>query len=38
VINEAALLAARAGKEAVEMADLREAIDRMVAGLEKKTG
>jgi cell division protease FtsH len=36
VINEAALLAARAGKEAVEMADLREAIDRMVAGLEKK--
>jgi cell division protease FtsH len=36
VINEAALLAARAGKEAVEMPDLREAIDRMVAGLEKK--
>jgi len=36
VINEAALLAARAGKEAVEMADLRKAIDRMVAGLEKK--
>jgi cell division protease FtsH len=36
VINEAALLAARAGKDAVEMADLREAIDRLVAGLEKK--
>jgi cell division protease FtsH len=36
VINEAALLAARAGKAAVEMADLREAIDRLVAGLEKK--
>ncbi len=36
VINEAALLAARGGKAAVEMADLREAIDRMVAGLEKK--
>ncbi|MFQ5617032.1 MAG: ATP-dependent metallopeptidase FtsH/Yme1/Tma family protein, partial [Anaerolineales bacterium] len=36
VINEAALLAARTGKAAVEMSDLREAIDRMVAGLEKK--
>jgi cell division protease FtsH len=36
VVNEAALLAARAGKQAVEMIDLREAIDRMVAGLEKK--
>jgi cell division protease FtsH len=36
VINEAALLAARAGKAVVEMVDLREAIDRMVAGLEKK--
>jgi cell division protease FtsH len=36
VINEAALLAARAGKAAVEMADLHEAIDRLVAGLEKK--
>jgi cell division protease FtsH len=36
VINEAALLAASAGKVAVEMADLREAIDRLVAGLEKK--
>ena len=36
IVNEAALLAARTGKDAVEMADLREAIDRMVAGLEKK--
>jgi cell division protease FtsH len=36
VVNEAALLAARAGKAAVEMADLHEAIDRLVAGLEKK--
>src|SRR5712692_2854044 len=36
VINEAALLAASAGKAAVEMADLREAIDRLIAGLEKK--
>jgi len=37
VINEAALLAARQGKEAVEMAQLSEAIDRVVAGLEKKS-
>jgi len=37
VINEAALLAARAGKEAVETAQLSEAIDRVVAGLEKKS-
>jgi cell division protease FtsH len=37
LVNEAALLAARKGKEAVEMADFDEAIDRIVAGLEKKT-
>ncbi len=37
IVNEAALLAARKGKEAVEMADLEEAIDRVVAGLEKKS-
>ncbi|WDT75591.1 MAG: ATP-dependent zinc metalloprotease FtsH [Candidatus Manganitrophus sp.] len=36
LVNEAALLAARKGKEAVEMADFDEAIDRIVAGLEKK--
>jgi len=36
LVNEAALLAARNGKEAVEMADFDEAIDRIVAGLEKK--
>jgi cell division protease FtsH len=35
-INEAALLAARRGKQSVEMADLDEAVDRIVAGLEKK--
>jgi len=35
-INEAALLAARRGKQAVDMADLDEAVDRIVAGLEKK--
>ncbi len=37
IVNEAALLAARKGKDAVEMADLEEAIDRVVAGLEKKS-
>ncbi|RMF93350.1 MAG: ATP-dependent metallopeptidase FtsH/Yme1/Tma family protein [Nitrospinota bacterium] len=37
LVNEAALLAARKGKEAVEMTDFDEAIDRLVAGLEKKT-
>ncbi|HSB72464.1 MAG TPA: ATP-dependent zinc metalloprotease FtsH [Candidatus Methylomirabilis sp.] len=36
LLNEAALLAARNNKTAVEMADLEEAIDRVVAGLEKK--
>jgi cell division protease FtsH len=37
LVNEAALLAARKGKAAVEMVDFDEAIDRIVAGLEKKT-
>jgi cell division protease FtsH len=37
IINEAALLAARAGKKAVTMSDLEEAIDRVVAGLERKS-
>jgi cell division protease FtsH len=36
LVNEAALLAARKGKEAVEMDDFDQAIDRIVAGLEKK--
>jgi cell division protease FtsH len=36
VINEAALLAARRNKQTVEMRDFEEAIDRVVAGLEKK--
>ncbi|HCR12124.1 MAG TPA: cell division protein FtsH, partial [Desulfovibrio sp.] len=35
-INEAALLAARKDKDAVEMADLEEAVDRIMGGLEKK--
>jgi cell division protease FtsH len=36
VVNEAALLAARKDKDAVDMRDFEEAIDRVVAGLEKK--
>ncbi len=34
--NEAALLAARRGKNTVEMVDFQDAIERVVAGLEKK--
>ncbi len=37
IVNEAALLAARKGKEAVEMVDFEEAIDREIAGLEKRS-
>jgi cell division protease FtsH len=37
IINEAALLAARNNKEMVELADFDEAIDRVVAGLQKKS-
>jgi cell division protease FtsH len=36
LVNEAALLAARKDKTAVEKKDFEEAIDRLVAGLEKK--
>jgi cell division protease FtsH len=36
IVNEAALLAARKNKDAVEMGDIEEAIDRVMAGLEKK--
>jgi cell division protease FtsH len=36
IINEAALLAARKDKETVGSADFDEAIDRVVAGLQKK--
>jgi cell division protease FtsH len=36
VVNEAALLAARKNREAVLRADFEEAIERVVAGLEKK--
>jgi cell division protease FtsH len=37
VINEGALLAARVNKEIVEMSDLEEAIDRVLAGLERRS-
>ncbi len=36
VCNEAALIAARKNKEAVEMSDFQDAIDRVIGGLEKK--
>jgi cell division protease FtsH len=36
LVNEAALLAARKDKTSVEMRDFEEAIDRLIAGLEKK--
>ncbi|UCD70964.1 MAG: ATP-dependent zinc metalloprotease FtsH [Syntrophobacterales bacterium] len=36
IVNEAALLAARKNKDQVETDDFEEAIDRVVAGLEKK--
>lgn len=34
--NEAALIAARANKDSVELADFESAIDRVIGGLEKK--
>ncbi len=37
LINEAALLAARRNKKAVEMPELEEAIDRVMAGPERRT-
>jgi cell division protease FtsH len=36
IVNEAALLAARKDRSAVSMSDFEEAIDRVVAGLEKR--
>ncbi|ULQ55123.1 ATP-dependent zinc metalloprotease FtsH [Flavihumibacter rivuli] len=36
VCNEAALIAARKGKEAVDMTDFQDAVDRVIGGLEKK--
>lgn len=36
VCNEAALIAARKAKKAVDMSDFQDAIDRVIGGLEKK--
>lgn len=36
VVNEAALLAVRQNKEGINLGDLEEAVERIVAGLEKK--
>ncbi|HEU0112248.1 MAG TPA: ATP-dependent zinc metalloprotease FtsH, partial [Flavisolibacter sp.] len=36
VCNEAALIAARKGKNAVDMSDFQDAVDRVIGGLEKK--
>ncbi|HAX77670.1 MAG TPA: cell division protein FtsH [Cyanobacteria bacterium UBA11372] len=37
LVNEAALLAARQNRDSVTMADFNEAIERVIAGLEKKS-
>ena len=37
LVNEAALLAARVGRETVLLGDFAEAVERVVAGLEKKS-
>src|SRR6187401_2228601 len=36
VCNEAALIAARKGKQSVDMEDFQDAVDRVIGGLEKK--
>ena len=36
ICNEAALIAARKGKNAIELSDFNDAIDRSIGGLEKK--
>ena len=36
IVNEAALLAVRRGKEQVGLSELQEAVERVIAGLEKK--
>ena len=37
IVNEAALLAARKEKDAVELDDFQDAVERVIAGLEKKS-
>jgi cell division protease FtsH len=36
IVNEAALLSVRLGKDEVSLAELQEAVERVIAGLEKK--
>jgi len=36
LVNEAAILAARHDKKAIEMSDFQEAVERIIAGLEKR--
>ncbi|MBM4255505.1 MAG: ATP-dependent zinc metalloprotease FtsH [Deltaproteobacteria bacterium] len=36
IVNEAALLAVRRGKDKVSLSELQEAVERVIAGLEKK--
>jgi cell division protease FtsH len=38
LVNEAALLAVRRSKSSVGMSEIKEAVERVVAGLEKKNG
>ena len=37
LVNEAAILAARRGKKSIEMIDLEESIDKVIAGPERKS-
>ena len=37
LVNEAAILAARRGKKAIEMEELEESVDRVIAGPERKS-
>ena len=37
IVNEAALLAARKDKDAVQLEDFQDAVERVIAGLEKKS-
>ena len=37
IVNEAALLAGRANKDEVQATDFKEAVERQIAGLEKKS-
>ena len=38
LVNEAAILAARKGKKSIEMIELEESIDKVIAGPERRAG